>query len=764
MRKIIFMLFFMLLFLVKINPVVTATNSTTDETILITDFETVNMRPEENYNWDYQVNGKNGPSGNIFGDVKINKDSQFVRSGTKSLKLTYDFRFGVGTCELNTFLKGGSEGIPIPQLDYCIPIAGTPNRLGLWIYGDNSHGEVRGVLRDSTNHVKYFTYADDINWIGWKYVEAIIPNDIAYPINLYMPVRVVSSSEKSKTEGTIYVEDLSAIYGNSKEDITPPTIRFINPKMDSVITKKNFQLEIELTDAQNGVDVSKIRLYLDNQRINDFIIEGKKEALYVRYYPNTENQPPAGMHTLYIEVSDYGNYCSMESIRFMIEEDCVIVYENNQLSEIGYAGEKGTYQIYTNRYQEFEQYCFKAKYNPQQLMIQNVQLIDQRLQLENLVIDNVEGMVEVNVIGMNEFEIQNKGVLFEIQYQIGAIIEGPIQFSVISSVVSDQKEGMNSQPMQGFCRTGGYRYYLECESAYQGLPFFVHTFDEKEWLVDANIICITENQTRIEIGKTKEGLWNCDSFLDQPLGKQIQIQMEKDQYTSQPYTVVIEKNLLPFRIVITNNSVIQRGSLLTLTGYLGNILGESIDENIRWYLLTDSSAIVLKENILSVDNNVAVHMKIMVRCIVRDFVLDQTITVVANDEPSQVSIALLSALTEVCPGNTIYMIGKVQNAYGEVLSQNLMWEILSPSEGIEFKEGKLVIQKDVKVGTPIVIRCSYKELSSQMTIYVQEKDNHQQIIMQCVYIFVTILFCTVGTIVVVTIYQKKHFKRGGSHD
>lgn len=150
-----------------------------------------------------------------------------VRFGNNSLKINYDFTNGQKQTTLGVY-AGPGENVPIP---------GKPSSIGMWIYATQ---EAKGYwlrigLIDGNNKAQYINLTDEaagVDWNGWKYVEAQIPSTFVTPLCLHPTQTIRIMSTKSgitgpMTKGTLYVDNIRAVYGDKIDDSHAPIIKNI---------------------------------------------------------------------------------------------------------------------------------------------------------------------------------------------------------------------------------------------------------------------------------------------------------------------------------------------------------------------------------------------------------------------------------------------------------------------------------------------------------------------------------------------------------
>jgi len=112
------------------------------------------------------------------------------------IQLNYDF--STTTATRAAYLQA-SPDLALPE---------HAQKIGLWVYGDGNGAWLRAVLRDAENTQYVLNLADEVDWTGWKYVEADIPDGIQSPLNLWRIYPVETDQEKQYT-GQLIFDDLT---------------------------------------------------------------------------------------------------------------------------------------------------------------------------------------------------------------------------------------------------------------------------------------------------------------------------------------------------------------------------------------------------------------------------------------------------------------------------------------------------------------------------------------------------------------------------
>ncbi|MCR4436895.1 MAG: phosphodiester glycosidase family protein [Clostridiales bacterium] len=186
-------------------------------------------------------------------------------SGKSSGKLTYDFTNTEGTrAAYMVFADGG------------MPIAGNTVRLGLWVYNSHANANwLRAEVKDSGGKKHLVDFTRNLDWTGWKYVEASLegidsPSAVTR-LYLAQPSPVADS-------GSIYLDDLSAVtstYPAVDMGSIPKATQVVDSDYKSIVYKPSedsfrFSVFGQARDPQNPVEemltkklAEKINAYIE---------------------------------------------------------------------------------------------------------------------------------------------------------------------------------------------------------------------------------------------------------------------------------------------------------------------------------------------------------------------------------------------------------------------------------------------------------------------------------------------------------------------
>ncbi|WP_051330807.1 phosphodiester glycosidase family protein [Aneurinibacillus terranovensis] len=137
------------------------------------------------------------------GSFRQTTGNEPVKSSAKALRLSYDFAGAPNTTARFVYGKLGASGQKLPD---------QPLGLKLWVYGDNSGHSLQAEVADAKGNVQAVSLADQVNWTGWKEVQADFPTNIAYPVTLRSLDVVDAEDSTLSTKGTLYFDELSLKY------------------------------------------------------------------------------------------------------------------------------------------------------------------------------------------------------------------------------------------------------------------------------------------------------------------------------------------------------------------------------------------------------------------------------------------------------------------------------------------------------------------------------------------------------------------------
>ncbi|WP_341779659.1 phosphodiester glycosidase family protein [Levilactobacillus sp. HBUAS70063] len=222
---------------------------------------------------DWKVSGSGRGEQNSL-DLANSENGQ-VRFGDHALEVKFDFTTGQKETTL------GAYAGPDTKKD----IPGAPTAIGMWVYATpEAQGYwLRSQIYDGKGTAKPLNFTDQktgIDWTGWKYVEAQIPKDYQGPYATF-PKQVVrmmalKSGEENgspQTKGSIFVDNIRAVYGANVDDLKSPIVDSISVD-GKTFTDNAPTITTKIHDDQNdpnmsGIDWERNKIYVDGQDLTD---------------------------------------------------------------------------------------------------------------------------------------------------------------------------------------------------------------------------------------------------------------------------------------------------------------------------------------------------------------------------------------------------------------------------------------------------------------------------------------------------------------
>jgi hypothetical protein len=273
---------------------------------MIDDFETY---PIEAYHLDgYGYGGVAQYAGPLGSSNMLSFSTDTVHSGERSFKLDYDFsmwtRSTNGTLNLkphwNTTI-GSWTADKAAEMAAAYTTEVYPKKLGLWVYGDNKAPWLRAIMLagdGSSKTLNLTTDTDDVNWTGWKYIEADIPEGWALPISLKYIYSVETDKQKDDYSGTLYFDDLKFIYTDAASDLSGPEFSDTSPSGESIYAD-SIDFSTVITDELSGVDADSIAVKINDGVKTDYAYD---ETTGILSFPLQGLSD--GDYTVYVEAYD----------------------------------------------------------------------------------------------------------------------------------------------------------------------------------------------------------------------------------------------------------------------------------------------------------------------------------------------------------------------------------------------------------------------------------------------------------------------------
>ncbi|MGM0752492.1 MAG: phosphodiester glycosidase family protein [Bacillota bacterium] len=203
------------------------------------------------------------------GTLSLSNYPDPIRFGDQSLKLDFDFTNAQTGTTLGVYTGPGVN----------TEIEGDPQSLGMWVYGTpEAQGYwLRMLIVDGNNKNQSINLTGEkpgVDWIGWKYIEADIPSTFTGPFKVSGTQAFRMMSTKSgitgpMTKGSLYIDNIRAVYGEKVDDLYPPVIESVNAE-EKEYTTSSVNLKADVHEYEDdpfktGIDWEKIKWFVDGE-------------------------------------------------------------------------------------------------------------------------------------------------------------------------------------------------------------------------------------------------------------------------------------------------------------------------------------------------------------------------------------------------------------------------------------------------------------------------------------------------------------------
>ena len=291
---------------------------------------------------------------------RVGSDEGPVRFGQKSLEYHYDYTKISGTNNTNEYLRYSGEDVIIE---------GKPTALGMWVYAPEgtpnywlstsvSYWNGEKYVTTSLLHLKTTTVNaagqtvetttqyTGINWTGWKYVEADLSSvyDKAQDVENH-PLKITAGQVLlwtiiieggtgdvdgnkitcgSRAAGSLYVDNIRAVYGTTADDLENPVITSVRGGSSSITGYSDLtELAEDGSTVLTDNELQFFTGYYDPQGENRTGVSAENTVITIdgqdiRNFANTDQAVtgavtlPNGRHSIRVEIMDgFGNRASV---------------------------------------------------------------------------------------------------------------------------------------------------------------------------------------------------------------------------------------------------------------------------------------------------------------------------------------------------------------------------------------------------------------------------------------------------------------------
>ncbi len=227
----------------------------------------------------------------VEGDYTLS--SEVKRNGEYAGKLTFDFTSDHEESRAAYFQYAGDGLVISPDT----------TKIGLWVYGSQYMQHwLRGGIRDKNDKFHRLTFARKIDWDGWKYIEAALPEDVEGPVR-FTRLYVVQVDPEVKNKGAIYFDDLTFINPENKvENIVLPEDIRLPDELNKASAPDSGGQSLQFSVFGNTIDSSTL---LENIVMRKAINTFNKSGSLAAFVGNIDPKTLEGLNTKYLHTSGH---------------------------------------------------------------------------------------------------------------------------------------------------------------------------------------------------------------------------------------------------------------------------------------------------------------------------------------------------------------------------------------------------------------------------------------------------------------------------
>ena len=267
---------------------------------------------------------------NSSGNISISQD--FVKEGNKSLKLDYDFT--QMTDQSISFVEFGKDGEGIKLEE-------KPKAIGMWVYGDGKNHWLRTRITDVYDNQIKLTFADEVNWTGWKWVEAHIPDGTTYPVTL-KNIYLAEINETRKDTGTIYIDNLRIMYEPKDKQLgLKPESEFVDSLKSTKIS--DYIEKLVVTNDKKEILSPKGEIIYFDGMISNGTMSAANTTMWNNIKSFTDHKDKVLVLTMNADLDSINDEREVKVLKEILEK----ASENNQVFVV-YKGDKENTVIENN--------------------------------------------------------------------------------------------------------------------------------------------------------------------------------------------------------------------------------------------------------------------------------------------------------------------------------------------------------------------------------------------------------------------------------
>lgn len=508
------------------------------------------------------------PNNGGKGTVSINEDERYVKFGKKSLRVDYDFRSATATTSVTAYQSGGYY-----------KLEGYPTNIGMWVYGDGNGANVRIQIRDGKNAVQYISFEPNVvDWVGWKYIETSIPSGLPTPIQIQYPIRVMSVGGKVKTNGTLYFDNLRAVYGFKNDDLKELTFSDITPSDGSYTDDNQQRISVHIKDEPDvnnnytGIKKESIQMWINDDEIKNLVlVDNSDGSITCNYTPSALTLLKPGPQNVKVRAEDnYGNI-TIKNWSFTLNGEYAGVNGIAPSENIIYAGDLVTYYINTKSYKNFEKVKGRMSFNNKSLLLASATLEDKNLKLNGSTISNAnsKGYYDFEITGMDSNEITESGNILRLTFKARTGFVSGSDSNITFSDVLVYEKGYSKPTkfiLPSYEVKVDYKYRLSYITSTVGSDIKILVTDNELYPVEKASFDVTGINERVTAMTDKDGIAIISELKGLKENTSFKIKAKKGIYFSEEVSIKIQPSLCentPSSIVVSPGEDVTNSIFLT---------------------------------------------------------------------------------------------------------------------------------------------------------------------------------------------------------
>ncbi|MFZ5351426.1 MAG: phosphodiester glycosidase family protein [Bacillota bacterium] len=500
------------------------------------------------------------------GGVKIYSENRedFVRFGSKSMKLRYN-------------MVGGTAGTAGVYAEKPIKIEGYPSHIGMWVYGDGKGHWLRAQLRDGKNETFYINLTNEaagVDWVGWRYVEAAVPAGKTLPLTLDRAIRYMETNEDKKSSGTIYIDNIRAVYGYKNDDLNAPRIARITPLSNTTL-KKDTDIKIKVSDSKDktdtGIDPSRIKLFVDDIAVSEVAYYEKDGTIKWK-----ASNLADGKHKFLLKVKDNFGNVTEKTWYYKWDTGKASLYSEKINHRLLYTGGEYRYLIKVkNADKELSKLDISLTYNPDVIEIIDQNPTKKLTQvMPGEVLNGAE--VKINSVRLGKIRVKaeniaassSSGTVIEIAFRIKSNAQGKANIQLQSCLINDKTCYIDPINIKV-----DSKYSIAVAGTDHGMGSTITVTDKAGKAVEGASLLV--NNKELEERTDKNGEIYTYLLTDYPVGTILNIQAVKDGFYSSSASVVITESKAAAEPMSINMALLGADGMEIGINWLNNIDAEN---------------------------------------------------------------------------------------------------------------------------------------------------------------------------------------------